>query len=135
MFSDDLLGTRRIFATVPTTMATAGDDDEWPIFEAPIKCKVTRVALFPATAIVGHGTNFAVVTAMQGAVEVAEKTYDTPTTDDVAAFAAGELILSATAANRILEVGERLTFAKDGSAGTGMVIDGMVLVEYEPVGS
>lgn len=141
MHRQNLLGTEVVRVTTPSGWSTAGTSDENAAFVAPYQCKVTAVRLVPDTAITGDGTNYAIVNAENkgsdgtGTTEIATFTFDTPTTDDVAAFDVKALTLSGTAANLELAAGDVVSIGKDASAGTGMVVEGIVEFDIEPNGS
>ena len=140
MHREDLLGLDFVEAQVPGTFGTAATADEWPIFTAEKRIKVTAVKFSPATAITGNGTNFATLSCENkaldgtGTTEVASLAFDTPTTDDVASHDEKAITLSVTAANLILVAGQVLSLKK-AVGGTGMIIDGKVRVEFEPAGT
>ena len=135
----DLFDTQSAQHIFPIAVATAGTDNESPIFRAPFNLKVTAVRFIPETAVVGGATNFATVAvrnkgaAGTGTTVVASKAFDTATTDDVAAFDEDAITLSATAANLLVAEGEVLA-ANVTKDGTGESIDGILIVEYIPRG-
>jgi hypothetical protein len=137
---DTLLGTRRFPVYIPLAWATAGTAGEEPAFRAPIRLQVTAVRFIAKTAFAGHGTNYATVSlqnkgsAGTGTTEIASKAFDTPTTDDVAAFDEAAITLSATAANLILAQGDVVSIKK-AVAAAGLAIDGIIIIEATPVGS
>ena len=136
----DMLNVIRFHVPIPVDFNTAGTADEEPVLIAPIACTVTGVTLVPETAITGHATNYATLSlenkgaAGTGTDEVASFAFDTPTTDDVAAFDEKALTLSATAANLVVTAGQILSIKKALGA-AGQVVEGKVRIEFEPVGA
>ena len=134
---DDLAATRRHEAVLPIAFATAGTADESPLFRAEIAARVTAVRYIPETAITGHGTNYATLSVVNkgatgvGVTAVAAFTFDTPTTDDVAAMDEKALTLE-TAANLVLAAGDVLAVKKE-IAAAGMALDGIIIVEFAPL--
>jgi len=134
---DDVLNTIRHDIAIPVGFNTAGTADEEPGWRAPIACRVTAVRFIAETAITGDATNYATLslenkgTAGSGTDEVASFAFDTPTTDDVAALDEKALTLSVTPADLVLAAGDILSIKK-AVTGSGMVIDGIVIVEAAP---
>lgn len=136
-YMDDVLSTFRAQFDLPVAFATAGTADESPIWRAPIACRVTAVRYLAETAITGTATNYGTLslqnkgTAGSGTTEIATFAFDTPTTDDVAAFDEKALTLSGTPANLVLAAGDVVS-VKKAVAGTGQVLDGMIVIELAP---
>ena len=134
----DMLNVIRFHVPIPVDFNTAGTADEEPVLIAPIACTVTGVTLVPETAITGHATNYATLSlenkgaAGTGTDEIASFAFDTPTTDDVAAFDGKALTLSATPANLDLALGDVVSIKK-AIAAAGMVLDGFVLITAAPL--
>jgi hypothetical protein len=137
---DTLLGTRRFAVYIPLAWATAGTTGEEPALRAPIRLQVTAVRFIAKAAITGHATNYATVSvenkgaAGTGTTEVASFAFDTPTTDDVAAFDEKAITLSGTAANLILVAGDVVSIKK-AVAASGLAVSGIIIIEGTPVGS
>ena len=140
MFRDDLLGVERFTAPLKTAFATAGTADEFPAFRAPYACVVTAVRFIPETAVTGTATNYGTLSAQNkgvagtGTTEICSFAFDTATTDDVAAFDEKALTLSGTAANLALAAGAVVSIKK-AVAGTGQVLDGIVIFEVRKTGA
>jgi hypothetical protein len=130
----DLIGAVTFRLVCPVGWATAATVSEEPMFRAPFACTVTAVRLLAKGAITAHGTNFATIearnkgTAGTGTTSVAALAFDTPTTDDVAAYDEKAIPLSGTAANLNLAEGEVLAIRKTVAA-SGLAVDGVVEVD------
>src|SRR5690348_9489164 len=57
----ELRGALQVVAYVPS-QATAGTDDSFPVWQAPLKCTVTAVNFIPSANITADGTNYSVYT-------------------------------------------------------------------------
>ena len=134
---DDMLNTIRQTFEIPIGFNTAGTADEEPVWRAHIACRVTAIRFLCEDAITGHATNYATLSLVNkeldgaGTDEIASFAFDTPTTDDVAAFDEKALTLNGTPANLLLAAGEVVTLKK-AVAATGMVISGSVILEATP---
>lgn len=137
---DDLLGVERFYGPIKTAFATAGTADEFPLFRAPYACVVTAVRYVPETAITADGTNFSTLSvdnkgaAGTGTTEIASFAFDTATTDDVAAMDEKAITLSGTAANLALAAGDIVAVQK-AVDGTGIALDGLIIVEVRKTGA
>lgn len=128
-------GTLTAQAYVPS-QATAGTVDNWPVFVAPAKVKVTGVKFVPADAITANATNYSVYTltnkqAGAGAVAVASRSW--AATNSVASTPEA-FTLNATEANLVLAEGDSLEIVKT-IGGTGLTIpDGRLVISYTLAG-
>lgn len=132
----ELSGTLQATAYVPS-QATAGTVDNWPVWQAPLKCKITAVSFVPSAAVTANGTNYSDYTVTRytagaTATSVAVRTW-------AAANSVAEtpevLTLSATAANLLLAAEDTLSVVKS-VGGTGLVIpDGLLVIRYQLTGS
>jgi hypothetical protein len=142
MTLDTQLGTRRFEVDLPLAYATASTTGEDVAFRAPIRMTVTKVTLIAKGAITGHGSAYSTLSLQNkgGAghgdhtTEIASFAFDTPTTDDVAAFTGKDLTLSGTAANLVLASGDVVS-VKKAVATTGIALSGKVIIEAVPAGS
>ena len=136
---DDLLGVERFRFDHPVLWATPAEVGDEPAFRAPYAAVVKTVRYVPKTAITGHAANFASLflinkgLAGAGAVVVASFVFDTPTTDDVAAFDEKDLTLSSTASELLLAAGDILSVAKTVD-GDGIALDGTTILEIAKTG-
>lgn len=132
----ELGGTLQVTAYVPS-QATAGTDDNWPVWQAPLKCKITAVNFVPSAAITANGTNFSTYTltrytAGASGATVASRAWSA--TDSVAETPEA-MTLSGTAANLLLAVDDTLSVVKT-HGGSGLTIpDGILVIRYQLTGS
>ena len=128
-------GPLQACAYVPS-QATAGTDDNWPVWQAPAGCTVTGAVFVPSAAVTADPTNNAVYTLTRrrdggSATTVATRSW--ADTDSVASTPES-MALSGTAANLVLAAGDTLEVVKT-HGGTGLVVpDGMLVVTYELTG-
>lgn len=127
----ELRGTLYASLYVPS-QATLGTDDNWPLWYAPNKVKVTGVTFVPSAAITANGTHYSVYTLTRytaGASGTTVATRSWIATDSVAETPEA-FTLSATAANLVLAAGDTLSMVKT-HGGNGLVIpDGALIVAY-----
>jgi hypothetical protein len=132
----ELGGTLQEVAYVPA-QATLGTVDNWPVWQAPLKCKVTSVTFVPSAAITANATHFSTYTLTRytaGASGTTVATRSWAATNSVAETPEA-MTLSATAANLLLAVDDTLSVVKTVD-GNGLVIpDGVLVVRYQLTGS
>lgn len=132
----ELAGTLQVAAYVPA-QATLGTDDNWPLWQAPLKCQVTSVSFVPSDAVTANATHYSVYTLTRytaggTATTVATRTW--AATNSVAETPEA-MTLSGTAANLLLAVDDTLSMVKT-HGGNGLVIpDGILVVRYKLTGS
>ena len=109
------------------------------VFTAPCACRIVGIWLADGTAKTGHGTNYGTYTAYNkttgaGAVVVASRATDTPTTDDIVANVGWPVTLSTTLSALNMAQGECLTFkaVEAGAATSGDLVTALVSVAYVP---
>ena len=109
------------------------------VFVAPCDCLIVGVWLVDGTAKTGHGTNYGTYTAYNkttgaGAVVVANRAGDTPTTDNIVANVGWPLDLSTTLSARNMSQGQVLSCAavEAGAATSGDLVTALVGVAYVP---
>jgi hypothetical protein len=135
MQSKELAGNLRYQVYVPS-QATAGTDDNWPVFTSPGKSQVVAVTFVPSAAVAADPTNFSTYTltnkvAGAGSTTVATRAWSA--TNSVASTPE-PFTLSATAANLLLGDGDSLEVVKT-HGGTGLVIpDGLLVITYRLTG-
>jgi hypothetical protein len=132
----ELGGTLQATAYVPS-QATLGTDDDWPVWQAPLKCKVTSVNFVPSAAVTANATHYSVYTLTRYTAGASATTVATRTwaATDSAAETPEAMTLSATAANLLLAVDDHLAVVKT-HGGNGLVIpDGLLVVRYQLTGS
>jgi hypothetical protein len=125
------------------TAGTAQTTTAFFVNETGKPVKVTSCKLVVPVAVTGHAANYATVTvahrtsAGASATTIASYVTDTPTTDDLVAFAPEELTI--TAANAVVPAGGVVTVAcAKASSGVAMAAatsQAYVSIEYEPVDS
>lgn len=131
----ELGGSLRHQAYVPS-QATAGTDDNWPVFVAPAKCQIVSVTFVPSAAITADGTNFSTYTltnkvAGAGSTAVASRAWSA--TNSVASTPEA-FTLSGTAANLLVGADDSLEVVKT-HGGTGLTIpDGLLVINYRLTG-
>jgi hypothetical protein len=132
----ELGGTLQVTAYVPV-QATLGTDDDWPVWQAPLKCQITAATFVPSAAITANATHYSVYTLTRytaGASATTVATRSWAATDSVAETPEA-MTLSATAANLLLAVDDTLAMVKT-HGGNGLVIpDGLLVVRYKLTGS
>jgi len=132
----ELCGTLQVTAYVPV-QATLGTDDDWPVWQAPLKCKVTAVNFVPSAAITANATHSSIYTLTRytaGATATSVATRSWAATDSVAETPEA-MTLSGTAANLLMAVDDTLAVVKT-HGGNGLVIpDGLLVVRYQLTGS
>lgn len=132
MQESELAGTRQITAYVPS-QATAGTDDNWPVWQALNKCTIVSVTFVPSAAITADGTNFSTYTLTRytaGASGATVATRAWSATNSVAETPEA-MTLSGTAANLLLAADDTLSVVKT-HGGTGLTIpDGLLVVRYK----
>lgn len=132
----ELGGTLQVVAYAPS-QGTLGTDDNWPIWQAPLKCKITAVTFVPSAAITANATHYSIYTLTRytaGASATAVATRTWAATDSVAETPEA-MTLSGTAANLLLAVDDTLSLVKT-HGGNGLVIpDGVLVVRYQLTGS
>ncbi len=135
MRNNEIRGTLRKTLYVPS-QATLGTDDNWPVWMAQHKCKITAVQFVPSDAVTANGTNYSVYTltrytAGANATTVATRTW--AATNSVASTPES-MTLSGTAANLLLAVNDTLEIVKT-HGGNGLVIpDGLLVIDYQLTG-
>jgi hypothetical protein len=132
----ELGGVLQATAYVPA-QATLGTDDDWPVWQAPLKCVITAVKFVPSAAITANATHYSVYTLTRytaGATATSVATRSWAATDSVAETPEA-MTLSATAANLLLAVDDSLAVVKT-HGGNGLVIpDGLLVIRYQLTGS
>ena len=135
MRARDLFGPQVVEFKLPVAWGTAATVSEEVSFRAPHPLRINDVRFTPDSAITGNATNFATLRvrnkglAGTGTTVMATLAFDTPTTDDVAAFDEKAIPVSATSANRNAVEGDVIAVEKT-VGGTGLAIDGVLTVEY-----
>jgi hypothetical protein len=136
MNSNELSGTLQVVNYAPS-QATAGTDDNWPVWQAPLKCVITSVNFVPSAAITADGTNYSVYTLTKytaGASGATVATRSWIATNSVAKTPEA-MTLSGTAANLLLAADDTLEIVKT-HGGTGLAIpDGLIVIRYQLTGS
>lgn len=131
------LGGTLQFSTYVPAQATLGTDDDWPMWQAPLKCKITAVNFVPSAAVTANATHYSIYTLTRytaGATATTVATRTWAATDSVAETPE-TMTLSATAANLLLAVDDTLAVVKT-HGGNGLVIpDGMLVIRYQLTGS
>lgn len=131
------LGGTLQYATYIPAQATAGTDDNWPLWQAQFKCKITAVNFVPSANITADGTNYSTYTLTRytaGASGATVATRAWSATDSVAKTPEA-MALSGTAANLLLAVDDTLEIVKT-HGGTGLAIpDGLLVIRYQLTGS
>lgn len=123
-------------AYVPA-QATAGTDDNWPVWSPAGKVQLISVKFVPSAAVTADPTNNSVYTltnkvAGAGSTSMATRTW--AATNSVASTPES-LTLSATAANLLANAGDNIEIVKT-HGGTGLVIpDGLLVITYRLTGS
>jgi len=132
----ELGGTLQATAYVPS-QATLGTDDDWPVWQAPLKCEITAVKFVPSAAVTANATHYSIYTLTRytaGATATTVATRTWAATDSVAETPEA-MTLSATAANVLLAADDTLAMVKT-HGGNGLVIpDGLVVIRYKLTGS
>ncbi len=119
------------------SQATAGTDDNWPVWTPPAKAVITGVKFVPSAAITADPTNNSVYTltnkvAGAGSTSMATRTW--AATNSVASTPES-MTLSGTAANLLANAGDNIEIVKT-HGGTGLVIpDGLLVITYRLTGS
>lgn len=132
----DVPGTHVEQVHVPG-QATAGTVDAWPVFVAPTKCKVTRVAITPKAAVTGHDTNYYSIQAINkgaagsGTTGVSSVKNYTSGVNGVA-FDTEELTLSTTESDVILAEGDVLSLVRTIAASGLAMPQSLVTIEFQP---
>jgi len=132
----ELGGTLQVTAYVPS-QATLGTDDDWPVWQAPAKAKVTSVNFVPSAAVTANATHYSVYTLTRYTAGASATTVATRTwaATDSAAETPEAMTLSATAANLLLAADDHLAVVKT-HGGNGLVIpDGLLVIRYQLTGS
>lgn len=115
------------------SQATAGTDDNWPVWTAPFNATITGVKFTPSAAITADGTNNSVYTLQNkgsGAGSTSVATRSWAATNSVASTPEN-MTLSGTAANLNVAAGDSLEIVKT-HGGTGLVIpDGLLTISYK----
>jgi hypothetical protein len=128
----ELRGTLTHQAYLPS-QATAGTDDNWPVFIAPANLTVTAVKFTPSANITADGTNFTTLTLQNkgtgsGSTTVASRAWSA--TNSVVSTPES-FTLSGTAANLNAAAGDSLEVVKT-HGGTGLTIpDGCLTIYYK----
>lgn len=132
----ELGGSLQVAVYVPS-QATLGTDDNWPVWQAPLKCKILSATFVPSAAITANATHYSVYTLTRytaGASGTTVATRSWAATDSVAETPEA-MTLSGTAANLLLAVDDTLSVVKT-HGGNGLVIpDGALIVRYQLTGS
>jgi hypothetical protein len=132
----ELGGTLQAHAYVPA-QATLGTDDNWPVWQAPLKCQITGVTFVPSDAITANATHYSIYTLTRytaGAAGAAVASRTWAATNSVAETPEA-MTLSGTAANLLLAVNDTLSVVKT-HGGNGLVIpDGLLVIRYQLTGS
>lgn len=132
----ELGGTLQHVAYVPA-QATLGTIDNWPVWQAGLKAKITAVNFVPSAAITANATHYSTYTLTRytaGASGATVATRSWAATDSVAETPEA-MTLSGTAANLLLAVDDTLSVVKT-VTGNGLVIpDGILVVRYQLTGS
>lgn len=132
----ELGGTLQAVAYVPS-QATAGTDDNWPVWQAPLKCQITAVKFVPSANITANGTNYSTYTLTRytaGASGATVATRAWSATDSVAETPEA-LTLSGTAANLLLAADDTLSVVKTHAASGLTIPDGLLVIRYQLTGS
>ena len=132
---EDLPGTH-IQTTYVLGQATAGTDDDWPVFVAPFACTITAVDWTPAAAVTGGDTHYPEIqminkgSAGSGTTAVTSKKQYLSGVNSVA-HDTEAFTLSATAANLDLAAGDVLAMVRT-HGGNGLAQpDGLCRVSYK----
>lgn len=132
----ELGGSLQVAAYVPS-QATLGTDDNWPVWQAPLKCQILSATFVPSAAITANATHYSVYTLTRytaGATATSVATRSWAATDSVAETPEA-MTLSGTAANLLLAADDTLSMVKT-HGGNGLVIpDGILVVRYKLTGS
>lgn len=132
----ELGGSLQVVAYVPS-QATLGTDDNWPVWQAPLKCKILSATFVPSAAITANATHYSIYTLTRytaGASGTSVATRSWAATDSVAETPEA-MTLSGTAANLLLAADDTLSMVKT-HAGNGLVIpDGVLVIRYQLTGS
>lgn len=132
----ELGGSLQVVAYVPS-QGTLGTDDNWPVWQAPHKCKILSATFVPSAAITANATHYSVYTLTRytaGASGASVATRSWAATDSVAETPEA-MTLSGTAANLLLAADDTLSVVKT-HGGNGLVIpDGVLVVRYQLTGS
>jgi len=124
----ELAGTLYHTALVPS-QGTLGTDDNWTVWYAPNKVKVTAVTIVPVDAITANATHYSIYTLTRYTAGAAGASVATRTwaATNSAAETPEAMTLSGTAANLVIAAGDTLSMVKT-HGGNGLVIPEVLLV-------